>query len=275
LGLIGRISGNTRTYAHQDGLGSTRLITSSNGNVAGTTQYDAFGTMRSSSGTQYRFGFTGEQLDGETGFVYLRARYLDPSQGRFLTKDPFAGVIADPASRHRYAYVSSDPMNRVDPSGLCPADEDYCDNYDFPYFVDIGENINRAESLGEVTFSEAFAAFGYSDSVYYGALAIFVGLVRPEGAWDYKNNWNEQGLVGPVLPPLGFGRGQAAWENFGNFHFGIVAAAFGFSLDESLGGAAFAQSVDDALTGKGFGYGDNPADPPWIAEGWQWYQQCW
>jgi len=36
---------------------------------------------------------TGEQFDAETGFVYLRARYLDLGTGRFLSPDPisFAG----------------------------------------------------------------------------------------------------------------------------------------------------------------------------------------
>jgi hypothetical protein len=47
LGLIGRItSGGTRTYAHQDGLGSTRLVTDSSGAVVGTTQYDALVATR-------------------------------------------------------------------------------------------------------------------------------------------------------------------------------------------------------------------------------------
>jgi RHS repeat-associated protein len=118
LGLIGRItSGGTRTYAHQDGLGSTRLITDSSGAVVGTTAYDAFGATRSSTGVQYRFGYTGEQLDAETGFVYLRARYLDPGQRRFLTKDPFGGFRADPTSHHRYSYVGNNPIILVDPLG--------------------------------------------------------------------------------------------------------------------------------------------------------------
>jgi RHS repeat-associated protein len=120
LELIGRVSGNTRTYAHQDGLGSTRLVTSSNGNVSGTTQYDAFGAPRNSSGTQYRFGFTGEQLDSETGFIYLRARYMDPSQGRFLTKDSFSGFVTQPASLQQYGYVANNPVNLTDPSGMTP-----------------------------------------------------------------------------------------------------------------------------------------------------------
>ena len=34
------------------------------------------------------FRYSGEYFDEETGFYYLRARYYDPSIGRFLTEDP-------------------------------------------------------------------------------------------------------------------------------------------------------------------------------------------
>ena len=34
------------------------------------------------------FRYSGEYFDEETGFYYLRARYYDPTIGRFLTEDP-------------------------------------------------------------------------------------------------------------------------------------------------------------------------------------------
>jgi RHS repeat-associated protein len=87
-GPIGRIDANSiATYAHQDGLGSVRLITDATGAVVGSSAYDAFGAQRATSGVPYRLGYTGEQLDAETGFVYLRARYLDPALGRFTAAD--------------------------------------------------------------------------------------------------------------------------------------------------------------------------------------------
>jgi RHS repeat-associated protein len=117
-GLIGRIDTNDdATYAHQDGLGSIRLITDDTGAVVGSTAYDAYGEQRATSGVQYRLGYTGEQLDAETGFVYLRARYYDPGQGRFLTTDPFPGSLVDPLSLHSYLYVHNNPANAVDPTG--------------------------------------------------------------------------------------------------------------------------------------------------------------
>jgi RHS repeat-associated protein len=66
------------------------------------------------SGTAPRFGYLGEYTDAESGLVYLRARYYDPSTGQFLSRDPITALTRQP-----YAYVGDDPLNSVDPSGLC------------------------------------------------------------------------------------------------------------------------------------------------------------
>jgi len=51
---------------------------------------------------------------------YLRARYYDQSNGRFISQDPFGGSDYDPVSLHRYLYAGIDPTNRVDPTGEDP-----------------------------------------------------------------------------------------------------------------------------------------------------------
>ena len=77
---------NAASYHLTDALGSVRGLTDGAGSLSGTASYDAFGAVRSSSGASSDFGFTGEQAD-PTGLTYLRARYLDPSLGRFLSVD--------------------------------------------------------------------------------------------------------------------------------------------------------------------------------------------
>lgn len=124
LGLIGQIdSSSIATFAHSDGLGSIRLISDATGAVVGETEYDAFGAVRATTGVSYPFGYTGEQVDPETGFVYLRARYMDPATGRFLSKDPIgiAGGI------NLYAYVCANPINLVDLSGSMPMSKELSD----------------------------------------------------------------------------------------------------------------------------------------------------
>ena len=41
--------------------------------------------------------YCGESID-KTGLQYLRARYYDPSMGRFLSTDAFEGVLESPVS---------------------------------------------------------------------------------------------------------------------------------------------------------------------------------
>ncbi len=70
-------------YYFSDGLGSTvTLARASASNETGSYTYDAFGEMRTESGTlSTSMLFTGEQRDGESDLYYLRARYYDPSIG--------------------------------------------------------------------------------------------------------------------------------------------------------------------------------------------------
>ena len=45
-------------------------------------------------------------------------RWYDPSIGRFISKDPFPGIISEPQSLNWYAYTSNSPTSSTDPTGL-------------------------------------------------------------------------------------------------------------------------------------------------------------
>src|SRR6266851_7382944 len=68
-------------------------------------------------GTRNKFRFTGEALDPGTGLYYLRARYYDPTVGRFLTPDEFPALASKALSFNRYIYVNNDPLDLTDHSG--------------------------------------------------------------------------------------------------------------------------------------------------------------
>lgn len=89
----------------------------------------------------------------------------------------------------------------------------------------------------------------------------FVNAVKTGGKWDFKQ----------------YG---AKYEDFGNYHFGIVAKGFGFDKEFSLRGAGAYQNLTDLkriMKGKsrigdgcflgGEPYGDDPNDQKWIKEG--------
>lgn len=63
------------------------------------------------------FLFTGERYNSSTGLYYLRARWMDPETGRFLSMDPWLGDAKEPATLNAYAYAASNPIDRIDPSG--------------------------------------------------------------------------------------------------------------------------------------------------------------
>ncbi|MBN2488770.1 MAG: RHS repeat protein, partial [Methanosarcinaceae archaeon] len=105
-------------YYHYDGLGSVRSLSDSKESIKTIYLYDAFGQIDKELGhVDNDFLFTGEQMDDETGLIYLRARYYDPDTGRFITKDPFVGFISKTQSINRYVYTMNNPVNHIDPSG--------------------------------------------------------------------------------------------------------------------------------------------------------------
>ena len=82
--------------------------------------YDAYGNLLNMSvdaaGTSLLYN--GEMFEVAIGQQYLRARWYDPTTGRFNRLDPFFGNLEDPQSLHKYLYVHGDPVNKIDPTGL-------------------------------------------------------------------------------------------------------------------------------------------------------------
>ena len=124
----------TRTFL-ADALGTTLALTDSNGAVQTQYTYEPFGSTNfSGTASNNSFQFTGRENDG-TGVYYYRARYYDPSIGRFLSEDP----IAFNAGLNFYGYVNDNPLNFADPTGLYDKGDfwkawsHYCDGSGTPW----------------------------------------------------------------------------------------------------------------------------------------------
>jgi RHS repeat-associated protein len=108
--------GTDWNFYAQDGLGSVRAVVDDMAVVQSSMSFDPYGNPMASYGDG--FGFTGEQID-ENDLVYLRARYMNPNLGTFLSLDPFEGMQGRPMSLNRYSWVEGNPVMNVDASGKC------------------------------------------------------------------------------------------------------------------------------------------------------------
>lgn len=123
LSLITQTASDFQHFYHYDGLGSVVNLTDPAGDPTAVYAYDAWGAPEGpghAATDQNRFRFTGEEREPQTGLYYLRARWYDPSVGRFLNKDPFWGFAYYPQSLNGFMYAFGNPLKWVDPGGRGP-----------------------------------------------------------------------------------------------------------------------------------------------------------
>lgn len=125
-GLVSRRVGSSTTYYVFDERGNTLLRTDAAGNVLTTHSTDAYGLTTSSggAGNDPFAGFSaqvGGMTESSVGLVILGHRAYDPTEGRFLSRDPLSVA----AGLNFYRYCSNNPVNHVDPLGLMDDLYDY------------------------------------------------------------------------------------------------------------------------------------------------------
>lgn len=122
----------TSRYLHADAMGNIVLATTTNGGVAATYLYSPFGrvlaeTPAGSGETAFvgRFAFSSKEHDRETGLGYYGFRYLNPSTGRWLSRDPLGSPGFEPdvlaysiPAINLYQFARNNSLLYVDPLGL-------------------------------------------------------------------------------------------------------------------------------------------------------------
>ena len=109
---------DVRKYYLFNGHGDVVQLTTSTGSVIKNYDYDAFGNEKNADANDANvFRYCGEYFDRELGTYYLRARYYDPTIGRFTTEDSVWGKASDPQSLNLYTYCGNNPIIFTDPSG--------------------------------------------------------------------------------------------------------------------------------------------------------------
>jgi RHS repeat-associated protein len=116
--VLSELRGGVKRDYVPDPLGSTVALLDSSQNITDTFSYWPYGESAGRTGTtptpfQYvgRFGY----YTDSNGRIYIRARYLDRTKGRWITFDsiyPFENA---------YEYSNNRPVVDIDPSGAHPA----------------------------------------------------------------------------------------------------------------------------------------------------------
>ena len=272
-------SNGKRYYYRENGLGSQLALTGdrgsapgqgNNSNIASRTEYDGFGMendLTSPSDKRGDFRFAGKHgyiTDVQTGMQLLGARYYLPALGRFLTQDP----IGHQGGLNLYAYCNNNPLAKVDPDGFQGI------------YVPIAPNEARANMRNNVRTAERMkkhfefppqfmARYGLAHvDMYKAKLEWFRTQVQQDGPWDFNTS------------APGRGNDREQFEEYGNFHYGVVGAAAGIGLEVLLRAAGRAQENDnfgfDPRNGHWWEdapYGDDPHDQQMITNGYRYYQE--
>ncbi len=114
LGLVARIKADgTIHYYHADFRGSTVAMTNTSQAITHKYQYDEFGNqtnIQEADPNPFRYVGAYGIMHETPDLSYMRARYYDPTTGRFNSEDPIW-------STNLYPYADSNPINYFDLDG--------------------------------------------------------------------------------------------------------------------------------------------------------------
>jgi RHS repeat-associated protein len=182
-GLLATVTSDGQTYCyHFNGVGSTIAMTNSALAIVNKYSYDAFGNMDAQQENilnndtkllNQPFKYVGQYgvMAEPNGFYYMKARYYDPTVGRFISEDP-SGLGGGDVNLT--AYVGNNPVTGIDPSGLCRTSSDIFTDGLITAFTSfnwgkLGDDISEVIMSGFSVLNPEGAIFKWKpNGMYYG-----------------------------------------------------------------------------------------------------------
>ena len=203
------------------------------------------------------FRYRGYYYDTETRLYYLKSRYYDPENHRFINADSYASTGQGFIGTNMFAYCGNNPMCYSDPDGMRYIDPNIISHGNGrAEYTDTG---TRAVSiLRDVTVevNRALQEEIYSTRATYGALIddfehyeielmyIFYKKVKKEAAWDIKVGASWTNTIGTEYPGEGARVIYCGYvmrlEDLGNFTYGCLGRVYGFDLGTLYWGSEYA-----------------------------------
>ncbi len=230
----GEQQGGTNLFYARDHLGSIRELTDNTATDRAEYAFSPFGSMAKLDGNaEASFGFTGHFRHLPSGLNLTLYRAYDAGKARWLSRDP----IAEESGFNLYGYVLNNPVNTIDPLGLCPPRK--CDHYmnvvapwgiavtggyglggtfSVQQVLDSQGNTGFAVSLGGGFFGGASGSVMYSPGFYR---AFSTGTISDLSGWSVQSgaSGGELGVAGADAtrrynvrwhyPECGSGRGPS------------------------------------------------------------------
>jgi RHS repeat-associated protein len=170
------------------------------GAIVSRYEYDPYGRSTTITGpTSTDFNFTGLYRHAKSNLDLATYRAYDPDLGRWLNRDP----AGEDGGQNLYAYVSANPADTVDPSGLFGAKQAYND------WLDIAANgLTRG----------GFVGYTQADIGILGMTAIDFWLARTlENNAERSGAASGAGCTGDAWKYGSLAAGQIAWQAFGGY----------------------------------------------------------
>lgn len=262
-------------YCHSDHLGSSNVISDTDGKKEQRLEYYPYGKTYVSDGTKTtNYKYTGKEEDSSTGLYFYGARYYDPDLGRFIQPDTIVPNPYNPQDLNRYSYCNNNPINYTDPTGH--SWKSFWKGVG-DWFSGIGKSIIQnpgvfvAALVGGIAFGMMGAAFAHSfmlPSMSVGGVSIMEGALMTgvEFGIGGFGAGLAQGLAsgqssGNVLRSAGYGFA-------GGFLFGgVVGATYTAGWQNILHGVDsqrinnfYGQAKEALKTGKFQGYVDSATE---------------
>jgi RHS repeat-associated protein len=212
-------------FFEEDGLGSISSLTNSSASVLNSYTYDSLGNLMHSSGSASNpFGYTGREFDPETGLYYYRARYYDPSSGRFTSEDP---LLFGGGGSNFYSYVENEPVDETDPFGM-------------------SRHCKYGGHCGKFTLGWPHTDVLPPDAVQYTAPAGQTFWIPPSADWckefaeARQHFWSYDAAKGAIgqAGPFDYQRDPTTHQQYGKYEDGA-----NFSVGVYMNGAGFPRIV--------------------------------
>ncbi|UDQ98352.1 RHS repeat-associated core domain-containing protein [Lentisphaerota bacterium WC36G] len=125
----------------------TQLIDMSSGSIANRYDYSPFGQLSKNTETVANvFKFSSEYAEKESGLVYYNYRYYNPTNGKWLSRDP----VREHGGKNIYGFVANNSIDFVDVLGLAFTEEGkLCKSNNYRVSFDISEYLGKkARKIG-------------------------------------------------------------------------------------------------------------------------------